>query len=54
MKKYDNQTIVQKHNISNKIGTSTYIVSSSFNENSKEDVTVKIERLIKNETKNIL
>lgn len=33
-----------------KIGTTTYIVSTSFNNNRKSDIVSKIARLIKNDT----
>lgn len=33
-----------------KIGTTTYIVSTSFNNNRKSDIVSKIARLIRNDT----
>lgn len=54
MSKSQNQPECHEKVIASKVGTTTYVISSSFNNNSKEDMTKKISRLIMTKAKNIL
>lgn len=52
MKQYQAKTL-SPLTLRRKIGSTTYIVSSSFNGKAKEDLATKIKRLILSDTANV-